>query len=300
MKLFAISDLHVRFAENRALLQGMSAHPDDWLILGGDLGESVEDLTFVLETMQSRFAKLIWVPGNHELWTVPGEGRELRGEAKYAQMIEVCRSMGVFTPEDPYPSWPESPEMHRAASDPSGDPVQAPSPFSRLVIAPLFLLYDYSFRPDDVPIERAVEWAAEAGLSCTDEALLHPDPHRTIPDWCAERCRATEQRLAEIPADAGTILINHFPLLYDHAWLPRIPRFSIWCGTRRTHDWPKRFRAQVVVYGHLHIRWTRVEDGVRYEEVSLGYPRQWMREKTADAYLRQIWPPPAIRTGYHY
>jgi hypothetical protein len=33
----------------------------------------------------------------------------------------------------------------------------------------------------------------------------------------------------------------------------------------------------VVVYGHLHIRRTTQYDGVRFEEVSLGYPREWSK-----------------------
>ena len=70
-------------------------------------------------------------------------------------------------------------------------------------------------------------------------------------------------------------MINHFPLRQDLAVLPRIPRFSIWCGTRRTEDWHLRFRAEAVIYGHLHIRGTHLRDGVRFEEVSLGYPQNW-------------------------
>jgi hypothetical protein len=31
----------------------------------------------------------------------------------------------------------------------------------------------------------------------------------------------------------------------------------------------------VVVTGHLHVRRTDWKDGTRFEEVSLGYPRQW-------------------------
>ena len=33
--------------------------------------------------------------------------------------------------------------------------------------------------------------------------------------------------------------------------------------------------ARAVVYGHLHIPRTTWYDGVRFEEVSLGYPREW-------------------------
>jgi hypothetical protein len=49
----------------------------------------------------------------------------------------------------------------------------------------------------------------------------------------------------------------------------------------------------VVVSGHLHVRSTRWIEGVRFEEVSLGYPRHWQPDLGAAAYLRQILPGPA-------
>ncbi len=269
-RLLAISDLHVRQPANRRFVEHIRGSKDDWLILGGDIGESPEDLRFVFDTLAPRFARLVWVPGNHELWTVEPDG--LRGEERYASYIEVCRSYGVLSPEDPYERWP-------------GDESQPP-----FVIAPLFLLYDYSFRPDSVKAEDAVAWAAEERIVATDEAVLFPDPYPSRQAWCASRCEITEKRLDAIPVDVGTILVNHFPLRRDHARLPRVPRFSIWCGTRRTEEWHVKYRARAVVYGHLHIRQTRLLDGVTFHEVSLGYTRQWDPDR-ADTYVRQIWPP---------
>lgn len=274
MKLYAISDLHVGYSANRRALEELREHPQDWIILGGDLGETDEHLEFVLRVFTRRFARVLWVPGNHELWTVP-KGDELRGEARYQRAVALCREHGVLTPEDPYPEWP--------ARDPGAEPV---------TLAPLFTLYDYSFRPDGVPAERALEWAAEARLRCADEDLLHSDPYPSKPAWCAARCAYSEERLAAIPTAHRTILINHFPLRRDLAVLPAIPRFSIWCGTRRTESWHTRFRAKAVVYGHLHLRSTRYIDGVRFEEVSLGYPRHWKQDRPVESYLRQILPAP--------
>ena len=74
--------------------------------------------------------------------------------------------------------------------------------------------------------------------------------------------------------------------------LPRIPRFSIWCGTRRTED----CNASVVVSGHLHIRSTKYRNGVRFEEVSFGYPRQHPDVDTIDGFVREIWPGPSSST----
>lgn len=279
MKLWALSDLHVGYPENRRVIAELPAQPGDWLVLGGDLGESVEDLRFVLETLGPRFARLVWVPGNHELWTLPKADMP-RGEAKYLQLVELCRKYGVLTPEDPYEIFDDG--------------------AARYLIAPLFTLYDYSFCPPGMTVAQALEWALEAGLQCTDEHLLFPDPYPSRAAWCAARCAYSEKRLtAALQAHPGpSVLIDHFPLLSQLAVLPAVPRFCIWCGTTRTHDWHRRFRAAAVIFGHLHIPQERLIDGVRFIEASLGYPRQWSRYP-ARVRLRQILPllplPPAAQ-----
>lgn len=276
MKLWAISDLHLANKSNRDALETLPPHPDDWLILAGDVGETEAQLRFALSVLVPRFRQLIWVPGNHDLWTLRDDPAGLRGEAKYRRLVEICHGFGVLTPESPYPRWP------------------APTDDGQCyVLAPLFLLYDYSFRPDDVALEEAVDWAAESGVLCSDEVLLHPDPYPSRPAWCHARLRATERRLAAAAAQGcQLILINHFPLREDLLQLYRIPRFSIWCGTRATEDWHRRFPVAAVVYGHLHVKATHFRDGVRFEEVSLGYPRDWDEELGVAAYLRQILPAP--------
>ena len=110
----------------------------------------------------------------------------------------------------------------------------------------------------------------------------------------------TERRLQRIPTDTQTVLINHFPLRLDLCRLFRIPRFTPWCGTVHTEDWHRRFRARLVISGHLHMRATDWRDGVRFEEVSLGYPKQWDAGKGAPFYLRQVLPgpePPSLDAG---
>ena len=268
MKLYAISDLHLGYEANQRALSGMTSRPTDWLILAGDVGETAAHLELAFRELKPRFAKLVWVPGNHELWTLPSSEKKVRGRSKYDELIDLCRFHGVLTPEDPFP-----------IVTIGGKEVR---------IAPLFLLYDYSFRPLHIPIGRAVDWAREEGIECADEVLLHPDPYANLAEWCHARCEITERRLQTSRNDLPTVLINHFPLREDLARLPRIPRFSIWCGTRRTEDWHRRFNAAVVVSGHLHIRSTSYRDGVRFEEVSLGYPRQWSGLITPDQCVREI------------
>jgi len=274
MKLLALSDLHLGFPDNRAALENLPAYPEDWLILAGDVCETQKTLKYAFESLTPKFRQLIWVPGNHELWTLPRHEETLRGEYKYRSLIDLCRQFKVITPEDPYPNW--------TCEDKS------------YILAPLFLLYDYSFRPDEIPEGEAIEWAMSEGILCTDESLLHPDPYPSRQAWCESRCNYTFRRLeqaASASPESSFILINHFPLRRDLALTPRVPRFSIWCGTRKTEHWHTHFNVSAVVSGHLHIRRTAYRDGVRFEEVSLGYPHQWKSKNWSPTqFVKQIIP----------
>jgi 3',5'-cyclic AMP phosphodiesterase CpdA len=268
-RLLAISDIHVSHRANREALASAGAHPDDWLIVAGDVGEKPEHLELALDTFVPRFARVIWTPGNHDLWCPPGAIDRTRGQARYEQLLDICRAGGVTTPEDPYLEWPGAPGVF---------------------IVPMFLLFDYSFRPPEVALEDVLVWARQTGVGSGDEQMLDPAPWPSIAAWCDARCDATAERLDALPPGSRTILVNHWPLRYDLARPPRVPRFSVWSGTARTEDWPQRYRAVAVVNGHLHFRTTMWRQGVRHEEVSLGYPRDWRQERGIDWYLREILP----------
>ena len=267
MRLLAISDLHIGHRTNRLALQQVPACDDDWLIIAGDVAERDEDLAYALEVLSARFAKLIWTPGNHELWCAPTTGAGATGPHRYQRLVALCRSHGVVTPEDPFPLWPGR---------------------AHVTIAPVFTHYDYTFRPDDIAAEDAVNWAAAAGIRCADEDLLSFAPFTSRAAWCATQCASVERRLAVVPSHHDIILVNHYPLRRDLVRLPGLARFSIWSGTRLTEEWPNRFRIRVAISGHLHYRATDFRRGVRYEEVSLGYPHQWDPRRGAFAYFREI------------
>jgi 3',5'-cyclic AMP phosphodiesterase CpdA len=271
LHLWAISDLHVEHAATQALLRSLPAYAEDWLILAGDISDSVEGLCWALEVLAPKFARLLWVPGNHELWTRSTDDPASRGEGRYQALVSACRERGVLTPEDPYCLWP------------------APVLAEPLRIALLFTLYDYSFAPPaHQGREQAVAWAAEAGILAADEVRLGPAPHASREAWCVARVRVGESRLQESAADARHVLVNHWPLRHDLVRLGGVPRYAPWCGTRATDDWHIRFRAHACVHGHLHVRATDERDGVRFEEVSLGYPGHYQGEHGLAHYLRRI------------
>lgn len=278
MKLWAVSDLHVRHPDNRAIAEDLRPESaDDWLIVAGDVAEQVDDVVRTLALLRSRWARVIWVPGNHELWTRTKDPVPLRGVARYERLVAECRALGVDTPEDEFPVW----------TGPGGP----------VVVAPLFLLFDYSFLPDGATTsEEGLAIAYESGVVCTDEHLLHPDPYPDRGAWCAARVAESRRRLDALDPALPTVLVNHWPMTRFPTRVLRYPEFALWCGTTATADWHVRYRALAVVYGHLHIPRVTVEDGVRFVEVSLGYPREWKaraeRRGRDEPVPRQVLPVP--------
>ncbi|GGZ05847.1 metallophosphoesterase family protein [Streptomyces nitrosporeus] len=271
-RLLAVSDLHVGIADNRPVADRI--HPtsdEDWLIVAGDVAEQAEEVERALEALAGRFAHVVWTPGNHELWTVDKDPVQLRGQARYEHLVEVCRELGVSTPEDPYPTWRGE-----------GGPV---------AVAPVFLLYDYTFRaPGTSTKEESLARAHEAGVVCTDEYLLHPDPYPSRDDWCRARVALTERRLAAHDPGVPLVIAGHWPLVREPTSVMWYPEFAQWCGTELTADWHRRFPVAAVVYGHLHIPRTTWYDGVRFEEVSIGYPKEWRKRGHPRGLVRQILP----------
>jgi 3',5'-cyclic AMP phosphodiesterase CpdA len=271
--LAAVSDLHVSYKENREIVDSLRPEtPQDWLLVAGDVGERVADVEWTLSVLRERFATVVWTPGNHELWTIPDDPVQLRGVERYEALVAVCRRLDVLTPEDPYPTWQ--------------------GPDGPVTVAPLFIGYDYTWRPEGCETKaEALAYAHKTGVVCTDEYMLHPDPYPTRDDWCQARVAETEQRLKECDPATPLVLVNHYPLVREPTRVLRYPEFAQWCGTDLTADWHTRFTTAAMVYGHLHIPRSTVYDGVPFEEVSLGYPREWRPRKVSPPRLpRRILP----------
>ena len=279
-RLLAVSDLHVGFPENRKIVADM--YPEsasDWLLVAGDVGELMADIEWALGTLSQRFATVVWVPGNHDLWTHQREPVPLRGQERYLRLVESCRRLGVITPEDPCPVW-----------DGAGGPVR-----DRAAVPALRLLLPARRRHDQ---GRGPGPGLPGGRGVHRREIPAPRPVSEPGGVVPGPGGATERRLAELDPGMPNVLVNHFPLVREPTRVLRYPVFAQWCGTIRTAHWHVRFNAAAVVYGHLHIPRTTWYDGVRFEEVSLGYPREWRRRDRPPSLPRQVLPvPPAPPSG---
>ncbi|GAB3941243.1 metallophosphoesterase family protein [Corynebacterium tapiri] len=242
MKLWAAADLHANIPANGRRVSELNA-PDDWLIVAGDVAERIDDTVRILGDLRQRFARVIWAPGNHELFATEG----LAAKEKYQELVTRLREIDVLTPEDPFAT------------------------FGGVTICPLFTLYDYSFRGAGLSIQEALRQAEDRKQVMTDEFAIAP--HVDVRAWCWERLTYSVRRLSQI--SGPTVLVNHWPLVQEPTLKLRYPNIALWCGTRHTRQWPTRYNAQAVIYGHLHMPGTMVVDGVPHHEVSLGYPREW-------------------------
>ncbi|QPK82565.1 metallophosphoesterase [Corynebacterium qintianiae] len=261
--LWAVSDLHAAVKANGVRISEIQpADPSDWLIVAGDVAEKLEVVVSVMRNLAERFDTVIWVPGNHELFSRSAD--RYRGREKYTALVHALREIGVITPEDTYPV------------------------FGGVTIAPLFTLYDYSFRGPNLSVEEAVAAAREKNIMMTDEFAIAP--FVDIRAWCWDRLAYTTRRLSRI--QGPTVLINHWPLVQEPVSKLRWSEVGLWCGTRHTRSWAKRYDARAVIYGHLHMPGiTRVE-GIDHIEVSLGYPREWQAGPSRGAPVP--WPYPVM------
>lgn len=228
MRIYAISDLHTDFRENRQALEraAMTEHRDDVLIVAGDVADSETVLRETLQLLASRFREVFFVPGNHELW-VRGETRD--SMEKFRSVLRICDQAGVRT---------------------------APARVGDAWVVPLFSWYDPSFDVNGEGAEDELEaWADRyftrwpADLGRVDAAFLRMnEPH----------VRAY---------DGPVVTFSHFvprPELVPPVKYLRFRGLPLVAGSLGIEEQIRRIGPRVHVFGHTHIPEDRVLDGVRY------------------------------------
>jgi len=100
-RVFAISDLHTDLPENWSWLQssflGGADHSKDALLIAGDISHSQKCIKATLQFLLRKFATVVFVPGNHELWLDAREDTCVDSLAKFDAVLSMCRKLGVHT-----------------------------------------------------------------------------------------------------------------------------------------------------------------------------------------------------------
>jgi predicted phosphodiesterase len=239
MRIFALSDLHADFEVNRQWIASLSTveYRDDVLILAGDVCDSIQLLEFCMSALASRFAKVLYVPGNHELW--------------------------VFRDEHPGTSLEKFQQVSRVIED-CGASMQ-PFHCNGLSIVPLLGWYDYSFgEPSSEVLEawmdyRACRWPDHLSLyEVTEHFLRLNHGALTVTNDVVISFSHFLPRLDIMPNYVSGMTRMLYPVL----------------GSSRLEAQIRQIKPAIHVYGHSHLNRMRTLDGVLYVNNAFGYPHE--------------------------
>jgi predicted phosphodiesterase len=244
MRVFAVSDIHVDYSDNARWVEHLSTadYTQDLLILAGDVTDLLPSLEWCLSALAARFHKVLFVPGNHDLWvmrdTTPGTSLE-----KLEQVGKVAAGAGVCM----------EPVHHQGVS-----------------IYPLLGWYDYSFGQPSRRLRalwmdyRACRWPPgydeqriASHLSSLNEAHL-PESEATPGG----------------PGDRKVITFSHFvprrDIVPPGKRLGRLLHPIL--GGEQLDLQLRRCKSSLHVFGHHHINRKVHIDGVTYINNAFGYP----------------------------
>lgn len=239
MRVFALSDVHVDYDENARWVSGLSTsdYRDDLLVLAGDLTDRLSLLETSLRAFAARFRRVLFLPGNHELWVVR-DGRDGDSFAKFETVRRVAAQCGVET---------------------------GPLREGAIAIRPLQGWYDGSFGTPSATLRtmwtdyRACRWP-----DGFDDARI------------AARFDALNDADEDFAADAPVrISCSHFLPRADllPGFVPDSVRMLLpVLGASRIDARLRRWGASLHVYGHSHLNRDVRLDGVRYVNSAFGYP----------------------------
>lgn len=236
-RVFALSDIHVDYDVNAKWVRGLSSldYRDDVLILAGDVTHKLAELASCLDAFVARFAQVLFVPGNHDLWVL-GEAQERTSLQKFADVVATVEASGASMQT----YWNNG-----------------------VLIAPLLGWYDYSFgEPSDDLYSmwmdyHACRWPMDFGPA--DAATHFTRMNRQISARGATK----------------TITFSHFLPRIDlvPSFVPSRHRLlDPVLGSTRLEQQLRQLNSNIHVYGHSHINRCIRIDGVTYVNNAFGYP----------------------------
>jgi 3',5'-cyclic AMP phosphodiesterase CpdA len=88
VRIFALSDIHIDYDVNAKWIANLSIaeYRDDVLILAGDVTDTRRLLEWCLCALAKRFKKVLFTPGNHDLWVI----REDSNKDSLQKFDDVC------------------------------------------------------------------------------------------------------------------------------------------------------------------------------------------------------------------
>lgn len=261
-QVWAVSDVHIDYQENFNLLVDFArrGHRLDALIIAGDITDRLERLQQLFEAVVPCFHRVLFVPGNHELWIRRSDFTD--SLQKFQAILELCHRCGVNTA-------PVKIGMHR-----------------QVWLVPLYSWYDDKQHEHTLFIEKKAE-------DRTDQMwgdFYHTRWPDTLDVPLAEYFAGLNEPQLAREYDAPVISFSHFlprqELVFNRHYAPEelvalfdpFPEFNFTrvAGSTRILCQIERLGSQVHVYGHQHRNRVRRLDEVTYVSHCMGYPKERM------------------------
>ncbi|HEX9984340.1 MAG TPA: metallophosphoesterase [Thermoanaerobaculia bacterium] len=245
MRIFALSDIHVDYAANAKWLADLSIaeYQEDVLILAGDVSDTARLLDWSLATLAKRFRRVLFVPGNHDLWVIRDD-RQKDSFQKFDDVCDIVESTGASM----------QPFREKGVS-----------------IIPLLSWYDYSFGEPSQELRsiwmdyRACRWPT----GYTDR------------DVAAHFAALNQGQIT--PVGDTVITYSHFlpriDVMPPHMPCASRVLYPI-LGSSAVERQLRRLNSQIHVYGHSHVNRNVTIDDVSYINNAFGYPSEtWITSK---------------------
>ena len=245
MRVYALSDIHVDYGVNAKWVADVSVtdYRDDVLILAGDVTDALRLLGWCLTILSTRFRKVLFVPGNHDLWVVR-DGREKTSLQKFQEVSAVVKDSGASM-----------------------------QPFHEhgVSIFPLLGWYDYSFgEPSEELTSIWMDYHACRWPSGFKEREI-----------TAHFAAFNDKHIATV--GNKVITFSHFLPRIDvmPRLIPEDKqRLYPVLGTIQLERQLRRLNPSIHVYGHSHVNRRITIDRVSYINNAFGYPREtWIASK---------------------
>jgi predicted phosphodiesterase len=241
VRAFALSDLHVDYAENLAWVEALSLqeYTEDVLVLPGDLSARPKLQSRCLATLRKRFKAVFFAVGNHDVWVQ--KDAALDSWARIAELDHLCVEEGI--------------DIHARVVDGH-------------CFVPLRAWYDFSFGMPSSDLRR--RWADFRNCRWPlgmDEVQVNAE------------LLAGNSKPSALGMDQGgsVITFSHFlprpdalPAFVDPAryWLLPV------LGCHGLETQIRQWGSHCHVFGHSHLNARRMLDGVVYINNAFGYPAE--------------------------
>ncbi|CAJ1398309.1 unnamed protein product [Effrenium voratum] len=274
LRIFLVSDLHVDYKQNKEWVQqcidnlshehgGVNYY--DCLLLPGDLCTGAGLFEEVMRKLTQAFHLVCFCFGNHEVWTRENEAAK-DSLAKLEQIHRLCKELHVYT-----------------------SPVRIKSAEETIILLPLWSWYHSSWdREPDLPVElqppmdpqqrisdfRLCKWGdLEGAPGFTFGPKGITSPH--LAEHFAARNEAWIQAVLELQAEEGGEILSysHFcprqELILEKRFTydQHVPKIS---GSDLLEEQIRRIKPTCHAFGHTHVGWDTVLEGIRYVHWPLG------------------------------